>query len=38
LANLLVEFVVNGKKLPSEIENFRLFRRWAKRLKIKEKD
>lgn len=38
LANILVEFVLNNKKMPEEIENFRLFSRWAKKLNNKGKN
>ncbi|WP_198304416.1 FAD-dependent oxidoreductase [Arcobacter vandammei] len=37
LANTLVEFIINNKKMPEEIENFRLFSRWAKKLNNKNK-
>lgn len=38
LANILVDFVINNKKMPEEIENFRLFSRWAKKLNNKGKN
>ncbi|QKF73388.1 FAD-dependent oxidoreductase, possible FAD-dependent cmnm(5)s(2)U34 oxidoreductase [Aliarcobacter faecis] len=38
LANVLVESIINGKKMPEEIENFRLFSRWAKKLNNRGKD
>ena len=31
LANILCEFVVNGKEMPKEVLNYRLFKRWAKK-------
>ncbi len=37
LAKTLVEFVINNKKMPEEIENFRLFVRWAKKINSKGK-
>ncbi|QKJ27257.1 FAD-dependent oxidoreductase [Aliarcobacter cibarius] len=38
LANLLTNLVVKNEKLPEEIENFRLFSRWAKKLNNKGKN
>ena len=38
LAKNLVESIYNNKALEEEITNFRLFKRWAKRIKNKKKD
>lgn len=38
LADILVKFILNNKKMPEDIENFRLFSRWAKKLNSKGKN
>ena len=37
LANKLVEYIINNKEIEEELTTYRLFKRWAKKQKTKNK-